>query len=715
MERFDLEGALQHYFGLPGFRPLQREIVETVLQGRSAMAILPTGGGKSLCYQLPAVLLPGVTIVISPLISLMKDQVDGLVERAIPAVAINSQDTAAEGRAKLDQLVRGKAKLAFVAPERLKNPQFLEACQQVSISLLAVDEAHCVSQWGHDFRPDYRYIKDFHQLVGAPPLLALTATARPQVEADVLTHLGIEGVPVFRGSADRPNLWMGVEHCKTVAEKKAKLVYLVRTSGGSTVVYVSSRKDAEGYASLLEAELGEPVAAYHAGLAAAERTGVQNRFMTGLCRVVVATNAFGMGIDKPDIRAVIHAGVPDSLEAYSQEIGRAGRDGLPSACTMVVVPGMDVKVREYLLEREQVDTGRVDALFRQIASLGRSEEGWLHPWGETDALALLLLSHLQAMGCIEVVQGHGGLEVGVALPLTAAHRKELLGRLEEHSRLKMEHFKRMRSYVYRSEQCRRQFLLRYFGEPPISKEADCCSTCHPRPLPEGLTLTTGSAKRKKGKASPAPSTTGSAGPAQPQPWFTGLVERLKAWRRAKAAELQVPAYIVFGDRDLESIAQVAPQTLEQLADCRGLGPRKLAAYGADVLAQVQEAVAETPAPVASEQDEPAQATPRASRAEMVARAGALFAQGAAVPAVAESLDRAEVTVWDYFLEWITTDQTGAWKAAVRQVISPDDYRAIRAALQAEEGGRLRPVHDRLEGRYSYEQIRVAQVVLQQRA
>ncbi|MFZ5816415.1 MAG: RecQ family ATP-dependent DNA helicase [Bacillota bacterium] len=708
----DLVGALRTHFGLPAFRPLQAEIIRTVLEGGSAMAILPTGGGKSLCYQLPALLLPGLTLVISPLISLMKDQVDSLVERGMAAVAINSQDTGPEGRQKLEQLARGELRLVFVAPERLKSSSFLAACQRAKISLLAVDEAHCVSQWGHDFRPDYRYIKDFRLSVGAPPVLALTATARPQVQRDVMLHLGIEGAPVFRGSADRPNLWLGIEPCQTVAEKRAKLVHLARESGGATILYVSSRKDAESLAELLEAELGEPVAAYHAGLAAPDRTAVQNRFMAGLCRVVVATNAFGMGIDKPDIRAVIHAGVPDSLEAYFQEVGRAGRDGLPSACTMVILPGMDVKVREFLLQREQVDGAAVDALFDRIAAL---DPGWLQPWSEPDPLALLVVSHLQAMGCVEVIHsGEGGLEVGLARPLRPADREELQRRLQEYEQQRQERFRAMKRFVYRAEECRRQLLLRYFGEPPRPLGADCCSTCHPRPLP-AVAVAPRPERSRRERAAALP----EEAPA-PHPLAARLLERLKLWRRAQAGALKVPAYVVFGDRDLEGIANAAPQTLDQLAACRGIGSRKLAMYGAALLAEIQAVLSaeaeagtgaesgtgagggpEEPAPEAPP-PKPAAAPPRIRRFELLARASARFARGEGPAAVAAALGQPERAVWRCFLLWLATDQSEAWRAAVRALLSPEEYRAIRTALQ--EGGPL-------PERYSRQQVQLVQVIL----
>lgn len=355
-----LLATLRDRFGLSAFRPLQRELIEEALAGRPAVGILPTGGGKSLCYQLPALLLPGATVVISPLISLMKDQVDSLIARGIPAVSLTSHDTWAEMEQKLAMLAEGDVKLAFVAPERLQRPDLLAACRAAPVSLIAVDEAHCVSQWGHDFRPDYQNIPAFRAALGGPPLLALTATARQNVRAEIGSLLGVPNARVFSVSANRANLWLGLERCATVRERQAKVAHLARTSGGPTIIYVTSRRDTEEWAAFLTDRLGEPVVPYHAGLPPDERTAIQNRFMTDRCRVVVATNAFGMGIDKPDIRAVIHAGMPESLEAYYQEVGRAGRDGLPAMCTLVLVPGQDVRVREFLVTRADDDSAPPD-------------------------------------------------------------------------------------------------------------------------------------------------------------------------------------------------------------------------------------------------------------------------------------------------------------------------------------------------------------------
>lgn len=623
----NLEAKLQELFGWPAFRPLQKEIISEVLDGRPVAGILPTGAGKSLCYQMPALLLPGVTVVISPLISLMKDQVDSLVERGIQAIAINSQDTVAEGRDKLEAMAGGEAKLVFVAPERLNNMAFLEACNRVQVSLLAVDEAHCVSQWGHDFRPEYRQIPEFHERIGRPPLMALTATAKPSVQQDLLEQLGIPGARMYKASADRPNLWIGMEHCQTEAERQAKILHLLgQVEQGSAIIYVTSRKEAESLSAALSDRLEEDVLCYHAGLPTDERTAVQNQFMTGLRRCVVATNAFGMGIDKADIRLVVHAGVPDSLEAYFQEIGRAGRDGAPSQCVMVLLPGRDVKMREFLLTREGPNPQAV------------------------------------------------------------------------------ERFRRVRQFVYLQGECYRGALMRYFGEPRPPLAEACCSYCHPRPL--SVTV----APRASRKKAATGGRTTLPGSVLPPHQAGALLDELKAWRKQVAAAAGVPAYIVFGDKDLEGIAASAPETLEALSACKGIGPTKLRLYGEEVLGVIR----------AFRQAQPA-ATPAAEEPEKVPKEQAMrlaaeaVARGQAVAEAARAIGRAESTTWQYLLDWVAQDQTDTWKRLVGNLITPDDYRAIRAAFREQADGRLRPVFDRFEGRYTYEQIRLAKAVLDRQA
>lgn len=659
--------TLQDRFGLSAFRPLQRELIEEALAGRPAVGILPTGGGKSLCYQLPALLLPGATVVISPLISLMKDQVDSLIERGIPAVSLTSHDTWAEMEQKLAMLANGDVKLAFVAPERLQRPDLLAACRVAPVSLIAVDEAHCVSQWGHDFRPDYRNIPAFRQAVGNPPLLALTATARQNVRAEIGSLLGVPGARVFSVSANRENLWLGLERCGTVRERRAKVAYLARTSSGPTIIYVTSRRDTEEWAALLTERLGEPVVPYHAGLPADERTAIQNRFMTGRCRVVVATNAFGMGIDKPDIRAVIHAGMPESLEAYYQEVGRAGRDGLPAVCTMVLVPGQDVRVREFLVTRADDDddtppdvkAGR-RARFRQMRDF---------VWTRDRCLREIVLSYFgehvdeRPRPCCSICDPRP-LPDNVADTEPAPARKR-----------------------------RRRDKSAVAGDGAAVPDA---VPAHPHAETILARLKSWRLERAQALGKPAFVVFGDRD-------LTGIanaaprnLDELARCRGIGPHKLEL-----YGEELLAEIAAALDG-----ADAPTAAPPAMAGATASARPELPKGLA-VPELFAA----PETKSPRPARAELVQQAGELAAAGATVPDIAAQLNRSVATVTDYVLEWVATTADDAWKHVVRRIISPEDYVLIRQALRAEPTDRLKPVFEALGGRYSYDQIRTARTVM----
>jgi ATP-dependent DNA helicase RecQ len=348
-------------FGHPGFRPGQQPIVECAVAGHDLLAVMPTGSGKSLCYQLPAVLLPGLTVVVSPLISLMKDQVDELQRRGLPAFALHSMQTPEERWAILDAARDGTVRLLYVAPERFASERFISLLARVPLARFVVDEAHCVSQWGHDFRPDYRRLSEAvahcrraDAQPGRPPVLAFTATATPEVRADIVSLLGLREPRVFVSGFDRPNIELRVIPVSGDIEKHERLPRLVE--GRRALVYGATRRRVEEAAeTLLARKL--PAAVYHAGLSDAERARVQDEFAAGALQMVCATNAFGMGIDRPDIDAVIHLDIPGSVEAYYQEIGRAGRDGRQAVATLLW-NYVDVKTREFLIDKSREDDGR---------------------------------------------------------------------------------------------------------------------------------------------------------------------------------------------------------------------------------------------------------------------------------------------------------------------------------------------------------------------
>ncbi|NTU66816.1 MAG: RecQ family ATP-dependent DNA helicase [Candidatus Moranbacteria bacterium] len=357
-----LEGYLERYFNFSQFRPGQREIVEAILAGKDVVALMPTGGGKSLCYQLPAILSQKTSIIISPLIALMKDQVDALNARGIPATFINSSLSPSEVDFRVQGVRNGKYKLLYVAPERLSNRNFQALIADIDFFLLAVDEAHCVSAWGHDFRPDYLEIKDFiGRLRNRPAVAAFTATATPEVKDDISVRLALKDPQVFVRGFNRPNLKFFVEKDLKPRERYAEVLRLVGTMEGVGIIYTLTRKEADQMALFLK-ENDVPAAAYHAGMSGPEREKIQNGFMDDNYKVIVATIAFGMGVDKSDVRFVIHAGMPKNLEGYYQEAGRAGRDGETAYC--ILLHGKrDVTMHKFFIRNDRQamwDQGKSD-------------------------------------------------------------------------------------------------------------------------------------------------------------------------------------------------------------------------------------------------------------------------------------------------------------------------------------------------------------------
>lgn len=363
------QSALREHFGFDSFRETQPEVITSILEGRDTIVVMPTGGGKSLCYQLPALMRDGATVVISPLIALMKDQVDALHARGLPATFINSSLDYEEQRERIAGVRRGQYKLVYVAPERFRSSSFTNALRDASISFFAVDEAHCVSSWGHDFRPDYLRLKDAITALGRPQIVALTATATPYVRADIIEQLGLRDPVAYVSGFDRPNLAIQVVHTEKEHEKLAHMRRLsARHTSGSGIVYTSTRKSVEQTARKLQTA-GLRAIAYHAGMEETERTRAQESFMRGDVQMIVATNAFGMGIDKSDIRFVIHHHLPGSIEAYYQEIGRAGRDGAPSDCVLLFNYA-DKRTQDFFIEGSFPPPELIARVYETLAATG---------------------------------------------------------------------------------------------------------------------------------------------------------------------------------------------------------------------------------------------------------------------------------------------------------------------------------------------------------
>src|SRR3989344_2384064 len=350
---------LKTHFGYDAFRPLQEEIINAVLRKKDVLVLMPTGGGKSLCFQLPALTFPGITLVVSPLIALMKDQVDALTANGIAAACLNST-LDADVQADVESRARsGALKLLYVAPERLVQPEFQAFLEQLTVSLIAIDEAHCISEWGHDFRPDYRCMKELRETFPSVPVIALTATATPRVREDILKELRMEGAPVFLSGFNRPNLRYVVRPKRDAVGQLVRL--LASYKDKAVIVYCFSRKNTEEVAEKL-CRAGFEALPYHAGLDRNVGRETQEKFIRDEVPVIVATIAFGMGIDKPDVRLVVHMDLPKTIESYYQETGRAGRDGLPSECVLFYAYG-DRRKQEYFIN--MMDDGPEKALAHQ--------------------------------------------------------------------------------------------------------------------------------------------------------------------------------------------------------------------------------------------------------------------------------------------------------------------------------------------------------------
>jgi len=402
----ELLSELKKYFNLSLFRPGQEEVVRTVLEGRDALVVMPTGGGKSLCYQLPALIRDGTALVVSPLIALMKDQVDVLQKRGIAASFINSTLSLAEQRQVLKRLEAGELKLLYVAPERFRQKEFLHTLSRSRISFVAIDEAHCISQWGHDFRPDYLRLGRILESIGQNQILGATATATESVISDIISSLHLKNCRQFVTGFYRNNLQLRVLHCANKKDKQDALMYALTEEKLPAIVYCATRKGVDEVVTLLK-DQGHPASGYHAGMDDETRSRVQERFMTGRSEIIVATNAFGMGIDKLDIRQVIHYQFPGSIESYYQEIGRAGRDGKKSICSLLFSMG-DNYIQEFFIDMNYPSQEAVHDVFEFLKSDGRdylsvrnNEISEMTSSVQSDGQAGIIIKMLEQAGYLE--------------------------------------------------------------------------------------------------------------------------------------------------------------------------------------------------------------------------------------------------------------------------------------------------------------------------
>lgn len=477
VDRAALLAAMERHFGFRTFRPGQAELIEAVLSGRDALGVLATGSGKSLCYQLPALLLSGVCVVVSPLIALMEDQVAALRARGFRGVtALHSGLDPDERRRREDRLCSGAYRLVYVSPERLAQPAFVRRLARVGVSLFVVDEAHCISQWGHEFRPDYLRLGQVVHGLGRPPTLALTATAPPPVQKDIVTALKMRDpvrvvLPVNRDNLAFDRVWVNGE-----AEKQAVLAERLLRLAGPGIVYVATREAAEAFCAWFSCRDGRPAAYFHGGMPADERSRILEQFRAGELFVVFATNAFGMGIDKPDVRFVLHAHAPASLEAYVQEAGRAGRDGAPAyAC--LLYDRADLALQQRLLAREYPPEAALVPLLARLRERGRGAARLEETADDPAARHLpAVVAQLELAGAVAYDPATGAWTWQDSRADVAELAAQVAERLQARKADRLRRLGALAAWA-EGEGCRRAALDRYFGSPSGPKPASCCWAC----------------------------------------------------------------------------------------------------------------------------------------------------------------------------------------------------------------------------------------------
>jgi ATP-dependent DNA helicase RecQ len=625
----DLLDSLQRHFGHQSFRAGQEVVVRTVLDGQDLLAVMPTGSGKSLGFQLPAILLPGVTLVVSPLISLMKDQVDELNRRGIRAEALHSLLTADERRQTVRGACAGDLRLLYVAPERFASDRFLRLLGDVPIARFVVDEAHCVSEWGHDFRPDYRRLAAVAGACqrsdgqpGRPPMAAFTATATPEVRQDISDLLGLQEPRLVVAGFDRPNILLEVRPVSGDLEKQALLPGLV--NGRRALVYASTRRSAETAAETLRVA-GVNASAYHAGLGEAERTRVQDAFAAGGLQVVCATNAFGMGIDRPDVGAVVHVDVPGSLEAYYQEIGRGGRDGRPAIATLLWNYA-DVKTREFLIDRgrddlperlglpaeasevarrRQIEHRKLRRMVAYADTTGCLRATILRYFGDRptrepcescgncarrarlDSGQLLLVRKILS-GIARAGERYGRRKVTAMLVGNLDGLPEPLARLTTTGLLRGQEPRQVARWldatcdaglVAVSADEYRTLSLTPLGRDVMRGRVEEVYLA----IPAVRATRSGSTRRDRRRGRMAVSEPLSTPESAPHP---GVVEALRAWRLEEARRRGIAPFVILHDRTLMAIAGRLPRSAGELGGIPGIGPAKLSAYGEAILSLI---------------------------------------------------------------------------------------------------------------------------------
>jgi ATP-dependent DNA helicase RecQ len=707
-----LLAPLKQYFGFTSFRPLQEEIIRDALAGKDVFALLPTGGGKSLCFQLPAMVQPGLTVVVSPLIALMKDQVDALRAGGVPATFLNSSLDSGEGRARLHRLHQGEYRLLYVAPERLMLSGFLSDLQRWNVRLLAVDEAHCISEWGHDFRPEYRQLASLREIFPQVPFIALTATATERVRKDIVSHLKLRDPACYVASFNRPNLTYRVF---AKEESYQQLLDFVRARGReSGIVYCQSRKSTETVAERLGRD-GIRARPYHAGLEPEERNQHQELFLRDEVRVICATIAFGMGINKPNVRFVVHYDLPKNIEGYYQETGRAGRDGLPAECVLLFSAGDVVKQHRFIDEKpspqeRQIALAQLQQMvhYAESSTCRRSEllgyfgetysepdcagcDNCLSPRDTYDGT----MAVQKFLSCVYRVRQKSGFDFGlnqVVEVLTGAQTDNVrrwnheqlstYGIGQEHTRPQWKSIGRELIRLGYLSQASDKFQVVALTSEGMAVLKERRSVMLTRPVAPGENRSA-----RKGEIT----------------CDEVLFETLRQLRKRLADERGVPSYIIFSDVALRQMARDYPSTPAEFLTISGVGEKKLTEYGETFLAEIAIHLGKNPRQIfGSSLSRPVPRARPARPGDSVRDTLQRFQAGESPESIAAQRGLNVRTIFGHLAEAVGAGET----VDLRRFLTLEQQAEIEAAFKTTGEEMLTPVFEALGGRYSFDVLRL---------
>jgi ATP-dependent DNA helicase RecQ len=714
-----LAPLLKQYFGYDSFRPLQREIMEMTLAGRDVLAILPTGAGKSLCFQLPALARDGLTLVVSPLIALMKDQVDALTASGVPATLLNSSIQGAESQRRRAALAQGEYKLLYAAPERVMTDGFIQDLQRWNVTRIAVDEAHCISEWGHDFRPEYRQLAQLRQHLPDVPFLALTATATAQVRGDIVQQLQLRQPEVFLASFNRPNLSYTVlpKHQAT----RQVYEFIRERPHQSGIVYVQSRNSAENLAAALAAE-GVKALAYHAGLQPETRVANQDAFIRDEAHVICATIAFGMGIDKPDVRFVIHADLPKNLEGYYQETGRAGRDSLPADCVLLFSRGDLVRNLKFLDAMTDAKAAGVAARqMRQMADFAEGSEcrraalldyfGEQWPGDNCGGCDICLQPHetwdatteaQKLLSCLLRIKQKSGFSTGLnhAVEVLAGANTEKI-RNWGHDQLSTYGIGKDTPRDAWSVLGRQLTRLGYLTASPDHYQTLSLSRSGLEALKQRTPILLTRVPHQPGGASSSAKVSRAGTIACDD----GLLTVLRALRKALADARGVPPYVVFGDLSLRHMARRYPVTDPAFLAIPGVGRQKLADFGQPFMQAIASWLLDHPPQAFAHDEVPPTPAPK-MKSEGALNSSALetlriFRSGKTAPEIAALRDLSRGTIAQHLALAIGS---GDLDAAPHDFYSPAEEQLLDQAAAEHGHDRLGPLHEALGGSITYDKL-----------